>query len=157
MSDLSARVPALGAGAATPKSAAFTPGPWAKDRYGSLRGSNGREVTVSGLGLGLVTGNSSSPEFLANARLIAAAPELLDACRAADAALANVTAFEDDARAIMGNTNFAIVLERRAFVRAAIAKALGPAPSTSGATDAGQVPGLSSKPESPAPTREEGR
>lgn len=54
-----------------------TPGPWVKDRYGSLRGSNGHEVTVTGLGIGLVTGYSTSEEFIANACLIVQAPDML--------------------------------------------------------------------------------
>jgi len=65
----------------------------------------------------------------ANARLIAAAPTMFAALDAADEALAQFTAFEADARAIMGNTNFNIVQLRRAEVRAAIAKALGASPA----------------------------
>jgi hypothetical protein len=42
------------------------------------------------------------------------------ALEAADEALAQVTAFEADAREIMGNTNFAIVQQRREQVRAAL-------------------------------------
>lgn len=51
--------------------------------------------------------------------------ELLAALKAADEALAQVTAFEDDARYIMGNTNYEIVAMRRALVKAAIARAEG--------------------------------
>ena len=40
----------------------------------------------------------------------------------ADAALANVTAFEDDARYIMGNTNFEITKHARDEARAFLAK-----------------------------------
>lgn len=53
--------------------------------------------------------------------------ELLEALRVADGGLANVTAFEEDARYIMGNTNFVITREARNIVKAAIAKALGEA------------------------------
>ena len=49
--------------------------------------------------------------------------DMLAALKAADEALAQFTAFEDDARYIMGNTNFAIVKERREQVKALIAKA----------------------------------
>lgn len=54
---------------------------------------------------------------------------LLEALKAADEALAQVTAFEDDARHIMGNTNFAIVQQRRNQVRAAIDKTAALAPA----------------------------
>lgn len=66
-------------------------------------------------------------EVKANARLVAASPELYEALEAADEALAQFTAFEDDARYIMGNTNFAIVQERRKQIRAALSKAKAPA------------------------------
>lgn len=58
-----------------------------------------------------------------NSRLVE--PDLLETLRAADEALAQVTAFEDDARYIMGNTNFAIVQQRREQIRAALARARG--------------------------------
>lgn len=51
--------------------------------------------------------------------------EMLDALQAANEALASITAFEDDARYIMGNTNFELVKLRREQVQAAIAKATG--------------------------------
>lgn len=53
--------------------------------------------------------------------------ELLAALQSADHALAQVTAFECDAREIMGNTNFEIVKHERERVKAAIAKATGAA------------------------------
>lgn len=55
--------------------------------------------------------------------IFAAAPDLFEALRAADAALASVTAFESDARYIMGNTNFALVQQCRDQARAALSKA----------------------------------
>lgn len=139
MSDLSARELASGAGAATPKSAAFTPGPWSM--------TDGLDIINSEHG-SLLTG-SGYVRYEPDARLIAAAPELLEALRVAvqlaDQILHGNTTPPVGAKLIADNS------------RAAIAKALGPAPSTSGATDASQVPGLASKPETPAPTREEGR
>lgn len=57
----------------------------------------------------------------ANAELGAAEASLAEAreaLRAADEALTQFAAFEEDARYIMGNTNFNIVQERRAQVRA---------------------------------------
>lgn len=54
--------------------------------------------------------------------------KLVEALKAADEALAQFTAFEDDARYIMGNTNFAIVQQRREQVRAALAAAEAASP-----------------------------
>jgi len=48
---------------------------------------------------------------------------MLEALQAANEGLACTTAFEDDARYIMGNSNFEIVKARREQVRAVIAKA----------------------------------
>lgn len=47
--------------------------------------------------------------------------EALEALKAADEALTQFAAFEDDARYIMGNTNFEIVKQRRTQVRQALA------------------------------------
>ncbi|MBP7704154.1 MAG: hypothetical protein KA105_02575 [Caulobacter sp.] len=52
--------------------------------------------------------------------------ELVRALAAADKALAQVTAFEDDARYIMGHTNFNIVVDRHKQVRAGLSKAQEP-------------------------------
>lgn len=49
--------------------------------------------------------------------------ELLLALKAADGALAQFTAFEEDARYIMGSTNFEIVKLRREQIRIALRKA----------------------------------
>lgn len=55
---------------------AHTPGPWVRSRHGQLFGANGRQVEVWDAGIAWA---SRSPETEANARLIAAAPELLEA------------------------------------------------------------------------------
>jgi hypothetical protein len=106
-----------------------TAGPWgywphysgAEEQY-VVGPGNYETVADVRQGCGEVTGNP-----LANARLIAAAPELYEALKAADEALAQFTAFEDDARYIMGNTNFEVVKQRRAQVKAALSKAGGAA------------------------------
>lgn len=64
-------------------------------------------------------------DFHENAYIYEAANEierLREALELADGALALVTAFEDDARYIMGNTNFTICRLRREQVRAALPK-----------------------------------
>lgn len=112
-----------------------TPGPWA------ITSQDGADFHVTApdgdddpWNVAVVVGACGYPDdprtgcTEGNARLIAAAPELLEALKAADEALAQFTAFEDDARHIMGNTNFAIVQQRREQVRAAIAKAEGATP-----------------------------
>jgi hypothetical protein len=89
----------------------------------------GRPVTDFGVG-----NNASEPGGGEQRSELNPSPtdELLEALRAADEALAQVTAFEEDARYIMGNTNFNIVKMRRAQVQTAIAKH-EPKPDTQGA------------------------
>ena len=55
----------------------FTPGPWALDRWGAVCHANKQLVVVEGVALS----GRSTDETRANARLIAAAPELLDALK----------------------------------------------------------------------------
>jgi len=56
--------------------AKHTPGPWKKDKYGSLRGGNGKQVVTKSSGLAERSSTGSEEEY-ANATLVAAAPELL--------------------------------------------------------------------------------
>lgn len=56
-----------------------TPGPWSRDKNDSLCSPDGRQVYVWNSGLG---NSYRSDETDANARLIAAAPELLEALEA---------------------------------------------------------------------------
>lgn len=58
-----------------------TPGPWAKNRYGELCGSDHKRITLSDSGISLSCG-VPQPEYIANARLVAAAPDLLEALKA---------------------------------------------------------------------------
>jgi hypothetical protein len=55
-----------------------TPGPWTQDKYGDVTDASGQTIRVEGVAL---TGRSTE-ESRANARLIAAAPELLEALQA---------------------------------------------------------------------------
>lgn len=57
-----------------------TPGPWVKDRFGALRGSNGQQVLIADSGIGFASGHER-PELQANTALIWAAPELLEALK----------------------------------------------------------------------------
>lgn len=59
-----------------PVVAGHTPGPWTMDRHRQLRGADGEQVGVWDAGISWV---SRSPVAEANSRLIAAAPELLEA------------------------------------------------------------------------------
>lgn len=57
-----------------------TPGPWVKDRHGQLRSPQGKQVGVWDAGIAWVQRDEESE---ANARLIAAAPDLLEALKQA--------------------------------------------------------------------------
>lgn len=57
-----------------------TAGPWSADKYGQLRSPDGKQVDVWGCGIAWV---SRDDEAEANARLIAASPDLLEALRGA--------------------------------------------------------------------------
>lgn len=57
--------------------AKHTPGPWKLDCYGQVTLENGHTLLVSGIASPMVP----TAESIANARLIAAAPELLAALR----------------------------------------------------------------------------
>lgn len=83
-----------------------TPGPWGIDDYNRVVAEDGNPIVVNGLAIPLV----NTPESKANARLIAAAPELLEALMLADAALSGA------------NMNMNVVQRK---VQGAIAKAKG--------------------------------
>lgn len=55
--------------------ATHTPGPWAIGKYGKVTTPDGETLLVDGVSLPM----NHDPEAIANARLIAAAPELLEA------------------------------------------------------------------------------
>lgn len=57
----------------------FTPGPWEKDKYDCLRSPEGKQVGVWGAGIAWVQRDEESE---ANARLIAAAPDMYEALKA---------------------------------------------------------------------------
>ena len=92
---------------------AHTPGPWAQDVYGSINDKTGNTIRVEGLAL------SSGSEAKANARLIAAAPELLEALKEYIAAGENSVTATDDVAAMI---RFG---EADKAARSAIAKATG--------------------------------
>lgn len=60
-----------------------------------------------------------------NARLIAAAPDMLDTERRLAAEVGGLRAFEHEIRAAIGNTNWTLLMQRLAEADAAIAKAEG--------------------------------
>jgi hypothetical protein len=55
-----------------------TPGPWKKSKYGELKNPEGQQVMVWGCG---IAHSMRTSETEANARLIAAAPDLLEALK----------------------------------------------------------------------------
>lgn len=64
-----------------------TPGPWSLNLIGETRGKSDQPFLVGVEGFGgpaiVLHANFNHPEALANAHLIAAAPELLEACKMA--------------------------------------------------------------------------
>lgn len=72
---------------------AASPGPWHKDNFGFLRGSDGKPVSTFGLGLGFAS--EGWPEAIGNAALMQASRELVPALLAErDAAVARAEAAE---------------------------------------------------------------
>ncbi len=56
-----------------------TPGPWGQDKWGSLQTEGGQDVLLRGITTISAGSDERIAEAEANTRLIAAAPELLDA------------------------------------------------------------------------------
>jgi len=65
----------------------YTKGPWNKNEDGRLVNDGGRIVTAWGIGIGAVY---KTEESEANASLIAAAPDLLEACIEARGQMTNI-------------------------------------------------------------------
>jgi len=98
-------------------SAAHTPGPWELDPYGQVTQSNGRTVLVSGIASPMV----STAESIANARLVAAAPDLLAALKEAiDCGMVPKSSAAEG-----GANRHVVQLQVADQIRAAIAKAEG--------------------------------
>ncbi len=57
-----------------------TPGPWTKDEYGQLRDANRKFIDVYAVGLCMCS--TPNDQAIANARLISAAPDMLEALEA---------------------------------------------------------------------------
>lgn len=98
-----------------------TPGPWVRDKYGSLRGGNGREVNVRGLGIGTLLASGTYDEAEANATLIAAAPTML---KAGSKMVAALSVAPDE---VIEGAFGADILEALTDLRAAIRLATGEA------------------------------
>lgn len=95
-----------------------TPGPWAKDKWGTLKGSNGETVMEYNSGAALAT--LPTPESDANTHLRNAAPDLLEALKQMDRQVMDLTAAID----LDDRTTAHACLDRlRAIQQAAIRKA----------------------------------
>ena len=77
--------------------------------------------------IGTINGSQSDETSEANARLIAAAPELLMALRSLAGNAGAMRAFEHEIREVAGNTNWQCLMDAIAKADAAIAKARGAA------------------------------
>jgi hypothetical protein len=95
--------------------AAFTPGPWDTDGYNLVGVPDALAIQISMRAAG---GDGSEDEYRANARLIAAAPDMYEALKAALNYLENT------------ESELGMTLDSAKAARAAIAKALGNAPET---------------------------
>ncbi|MBH9442481.1 hypothetical protein ACTMQP_12600 [Pseudomonas aeruginosa] len=89
-----------------------TPGPWGQDKWGSLQTEGGQDVLLRGITTISAGSDERIAEAEANTRLIAAAPELLEALRAC------VSRITDE----VADAEFLDEVEQ---ARAAIAKATG--------------------------------
>ena len=58
-----------------------TPGPWKRDKYGTLTGADNAQICVQRIGLATIMSGDDNENALANDDLIAAAPELLAALK----------------------------------------------------------------------------
>ncbi len=102
-----------------------TPGPWTyfvgnANGRGLVRVETARDAPHAGL---FVCSMHRGAEAEANARLIAAAPDMLDTERRLAAEVGGLRAFEHEIRAAIGNTNWSLLMQRLAEADAAIAKA----------------------------------
>lgn len=97
----------------------FTPGPWRYDGHAYIFGPK-REMVA------MIRGTGENLPEEANARLIAAAPELLDELKRLKQEINGALhAFETTIRAAIGNTNFAVIQARIKAAETVISKAEG--------------------------------
>ena len=94
-----------------------TAGPWTPHATSVAKEGKDYEYTIAS-----VSSILPNDEARANARLIAAAPELLEACKAAKQAIANAISFVNDEAAPTSSTEISTLF---AQLYAAIAKATG--------------------------------
>lgn len=101
-----------------------TPGPWevagtiTQGRH-AIDGAGTHKVPVA------VTEWQDGDVSKANARLIAAAPELLTALKKLTAEMVGIGGFGPEIRELVGNTNWSVLTQRVQEAHAAIAKAEG--------------------------------
>jgi hypothetical protein len=96
-----------------------TPGPWRAVPGGSVRADDVRVADVDGVDIA---------EMEANARLIATAPEMHKTGRKLANEVGGIKAFEHEVRAIIGNTNWSVLMQRLAEADAVLSKAEGRQP-----------------------------
>lgn len=109
--------------------AKHTPGPWSF-RTDGVTGDNGIHADGTGIFAEAFAdirraGEDARDEAHANARLIAAAPELLAALKKLTAEMVGIGGFGPEIRELVGNTNWAVLTQRVQEAHAAIAKAEG--------------------------------
>lgn len=120
----------------------FTPGPWHAPHFAMDDHTCNCRSVVSEFYAGAVCvvetdngkriseGGNDAPvlsEAKANAHLIAAAPEMFDSERKLANEVGGLRAFEDEIRAVIGNTNWSVLMQRADEALAVLAKARGEA------------------------------
>ena len=77
-------------------SASYTPGPWFRDPYGNICDARGKTVEANGLASLCSPEGEHGDVMRANARLISAAPDLVEALKKADRAIQAAYAQSDN-------------------------------------------------------------
>jgi hypothetical protein len=117
----------------------YTPGPWEVHEaatsadhpdYGAIYiiGANLGGLVRASLPWATEMDNGDFGRVQANARLIAAAPEMHKTGRKLANEIGGLKAFEHEVRAIIGNTNWSVLMQRLAEADAVLSKAEGRQP-----------------------------
>ena len=111
--------------AAIQGSGSFTPGPWARDKYGNVIGPDGRDILFRGVSILGSGSDKRLAEAEANTAIAAAAPDLLEALIRALDTMEMQERREREEFHIPQAVALGLWSDAKAEMRAAIAKATG--------------------------------